>query len=369
MHSPRGLASRLMAAQLLVITTGALTLIVASVLVAPALFSEHLTRTGEDSPEVQQHAEQAFASSFAISLAVAMVASLTAAGLVSWFMVRRVARPVVALADAADAVAAGDYSVTVPAGGFGSELTRLSDAFDHMANRLAATDATRTSMLADLAHELRTPLATLEAYIDGMEDQVVPADGASYAVMRDQVARLRRLVVDLRESSAAEEHALGLVLTPLDANVIVRDSVAAAQPRYRSKGVQLQVRLPTEPAPIRADAERAQQVLSNLLDNALRYTPSGSRVEIEVLANGGTSVQILVSDNGEGIPPDEIEHIFERFRRVDPARAVSDGGGSGLGLTIARAIAEDHGGSLTAKSRGVGYGSCFTWTLPKNLIP
>jgi signal transduction histidine kinase len=358
-----------MAAQLLVITTGALTLIVASVLVAPALFSEHLTRTGEDSPEVQQHAEQAFASSFAISLAVAMVASLTAAGLVSWFMVRRVARPVVALADAADAVAAGDYSVTVPAGGFGSELTRLSDAFDHMANRLAATDATRTSMLADLAHELRTPLATLEAYIDGMEDQVVPADGASYAVMRDQVARLRRLVVDLRESSAAEEHALGLVLTPLDANVIVRDSVAAAQPRYRSKGVQLQVRLPTEPAPIRADAERAQQVLSNLLDNALRYTPSGSRVEIEVLANGGTSVQILVSDNGEGIPPDEIEHIFERFRRVDPARAVSDGGGSGLGLTIARAIAEDHGGSLTAQSSGVGHGSCFTWTLPKNHIP
>ena len=368
MHSPRGLASRLMAAQLLVITTGALTLVVASVLVAPALFSEHLTRTGEDSPEVQQHAEQAFASSFAISLAVAMVASLTAAGLVSWFMVRRVARPVVALADAADAVAAGDYSVTVPTGGFGSELTRLSDAFDHMANRLAATDATRTSMLADLAHELRTPLATLEAYIDGMEDQVVPADGASYAVMRDQVARLRRLVVDLRESSAAEEHALGLVLTPLDANVIVRDSVAAAQPRYQTKGVQLQVRLPTEPAPIRADAERAQQVLSNLLDNALRYTPSGGRVEIEVLSNGGTSVQILVSDNGEGVPPDEIEHIFERFRRVDPARAVSDGGGSGLGLTIARAIAEDHGGSLTAKSRGVGHGSCFTWTLPKNLI-
>ena len=171
MRPPRGLASRLMVAQLLVIATGALTLVVASVLVAPALFSEHLTRTGEESPQVQQHAEQAFASSFAISLAVAMVASLTAAGLVSWFMVRRVARPVVALADAADAVAGGDYSVTVPTGGFGSELTRLSSAFDHMATRLAATDATRTSMLADLAHELRTPLATLEAYIDGMEDQ------------------------------------------------------------------------------------------------------------------------------------------------------------------------------------------------------
>ena len=125
MRPPRGLASRLMVAQLLVIATGALTMVVASVLVAPALFSEHLTRTGEESPQVQEHAEEAFASSFAISLAVAMVASLTAAGMVSWFMVRRVARPVVALADAADAVAAGDYSVTVPTGGFGSELTRL----------------------------------------------------------------------------------------------------------------------------------------------------------------------------------------------------------------------------------------------------
>ncbi len=364
-HPPRGLASRLMAAQLLVIATGALTLVVAAVLIAPALFSEHLTRTGEESPQVKQHAEEAFASSFAISLAVALVASLTAAGLVSWFMVRRVALPVVALADAADAVAGGDYTVTVPAGGFGSELTRLSDAFDHMANRLAATDATRTSMLADLAHELRTPLATLEAYIDGMEDQVVATDSSSFAVMRDQVARLRRLVVDLRESAAAEEHALGLVLTPLDANVIVRDSVAAAQPSYQSKGVDLQAHTPTDPVLVRADAERAQQVLANLLDNALRHTPSEGRVTVEVRPGGGTSAQILISDSGGGIPADEVDHIFERFRRADPARTVSDGGGSGLGLTIARAIAEDHKGTLTAQSHGVGHGSCFTWTLPK----
>ncbi len=366
MRPPRGLASRLMVAQLLVIATGAFTLVVASVLVAPALFSEHLTRTGEESQQVQQHAEQAFASSFAISLAVAMVASLTAAGLVSWFMVRRVARPVVALADAADAVAGGDYSVTVPTGGFGSELTRLSTAFDHMATRLAATDATRTSMLADLAHELRTPLATLEAYIDGLEDNVVKTDSASYAVMRDQVARLRRLVVDLRETSAAEEHALNLVLNPQDANVIVRDAVAAAQPSYQSKGVQLEAHPAEEPVSVRADAERAQQVLANLLNNALRHTPPGGLVEVEIRSTMGTSVQILVTDSGEGIPADEIDHIFERFRRADPSRAASDGGGSGLGLTIARAIAEDHAGSLTAQSRGVGHGSCFTWTLPMN---
>jgi two-component system sensor histidine kinase BaeS len=107
-------------------------------------------------------------------------------------------------------------------------------------------------------------------------------------------------------------------------------------------------------------------VLANLLDNALRHTPAGGNVEVEVVSKVGTSVQILVSDCGEGIPADEIDHIFERFRRVDPARTVSDGGGSGLGLTIARAIAEDHGGSLTADSDGLSRGSQFTWTLPRS---
>ncbi len=367
MRRPSSLAARLMVAQLLVIATGALTLVVAAVLVAPTLFSEHLARTGEDSPMVQQHAEEAFASSFAISLALAMVAALTAAGLVSWFLVRRVAHPVVELADAADAVAAGDYTVRVPAGGFGSELTRLSDAFDHMANRLAATDATRTSMLADLAHELRTPLATLEAYIDGMEDHVVPSDAPSYAVMRDQVARLRRLAGDLKEAAAAEEHALGLVLTPLDPATITGDAVAAARPGYQNKGVDLELELPTSCPLVAADAERIQQVLANLLDNALRHTPAGGAVNVSIhdgRDGRDSAVTITITDNGDGIESDQLDDIFERFYRADPARAVHNGGGSGLGLTIARAIAEDHGGSLTASSAGVGQGSSFTLSLP-----
>lgn len=364
MRRPSSLAARLMLAQLLVIATGALTLVVAAVLVAPVLFSEHLARTGEDSPMVQQHAEEAFASSFAISLAVAMVAALTAAGLVSWFLVRRVAHPVVELADAADAVAAGDYAVRVPAGGFGSELTRLSDAFDHMANRLAATDATRTSMLADLAHELRTPLATLEAYIDGMEDHVVPSDAPSYAVMRDQVARLRRLAGDLKEAAAAEEHALGLVLTPADPVAIARNAVAAARPGYLNKGVALELQEPATCPLVAADAERIQQVLANLLDNALRHTPAGGRVTVSIDEGQDKSVGITVTDNGDGIDPAELDDIFERFYRGDPARAVDNGGGSGLGLTIARAIAEDHSGSLTAASQGIGTGSTFTLALP-----
>jgi two-component system, OmpR family, sensor histidine kinase BaeS len=357
-----GLAARLMTAQVLVIGVGALTLVVAAALVAPSLFNEHLARTGEDSPLVRHHAAQAFASSFAISLALALAAALTAAGIVSWFLVRRVAYPVAALADAADALAAGSYQVRAPAGGFGSELARLSAAFDHMAVQLADTDAARTRMLADLAHEVRTPLATLEAYIDGLEDGVVPAGAEAYQTMRDQVARLRRLAGDLREAAAAEEHALGLDLQTCEPAALVEAAVAAAGPRYQANGVQLAVAAPKAPA-VLADRVRIQQVLANLLDNSLRHTPAGGHTTVSV-AQGAGDVRISVTDDGAGIPADQLDAVFDRFYRVDPARAVTDSGGSGLGLTIARAIVTAHGGTLTATSPGPGRGATFTVTLP-----
>ena len=362
MARPARLATRLMTAQVLVIGVGAITLVVTAALVAPGLFHMHLARTGEDSPEVRHHAEQAFASSFAIALGLATVAALAAAGLVSWFLVRRIAQPVAQLADAADAVAAGRYTVAVPEAGFASELARLATAFDHMAQRLAETDASRTRLMADLAHEVRTPLATLEAYIDGMEDQVVPVSAESWTTMRGQVSRLRRLATDLREAAAAEEHALGLLLTPVDAGEVAAAAVAAAGPRYNAKGVALDLHAHPEPSTILADSERLQQVLANLLDNALRHTPPSGRVAVTVSGAGGR-VRLAVADDGEGIPADQLDAVFERFHRADPARVASDGG-SGLGLTIARAIVSDHGGTISAVSRGLGHGSTFTVDLP-----
>ena len=359
---PVGLAARLVTAQVLVIAVGAVTLLVTAVIVAPGLFHMHLARTGEDSPSVRHHAEQAFVSSFAIALGLATVAALAAAGLVSWFLVRRIADPVVQLADAADAVAAGRYAVTVPEAGFASELTRLGVAFEHMATRLARTDASRARLMADLAHEVRTPLATLEAYIDGMEDRVVPTSAASWATMRAQVARLRRLATDLREAAAAEEHALGLLLTPTDAGEVAAAAVAAAGPRYQAKGVHLDLQRGPGPATILADSERLQQVLANLLDNALRHTPTGGHVSLAAARNG-EQVRLAVADDGEGIPTDQLEAVFERFHRADPARAAGDAG-SGLGLTIARAIVTDHGGTIWATSDGRGHGSTFTIDLP-----
>lgn len=352
-----------MLAQGLVIGVGALTLIVSAFLVAPTLFHDHLARTGESSPMVLDHAEQAFTSSFVIALSVAAVTSLVAAGLVSWFLVRRVATPVEELAEAAHAVAAGDYDVEVPDAQFSAEFQELSTSFSHMAARLAETDATRTRLLADLAHELRTPLATLEAYIDGMEDGVVPERPESWATMRDQVDRLRRLSTDLKEVAAAEEHALGIVLRPMDLGASVAAAVAAAAPRYRAKGVVLASAGADLPAPVHGDVIRLQQVLANLLDNALRHTPVGGHVTVAVSVQSDRA-SVEVADDGDGLPPDQLEAVFSRFHRADPARVSADGSGSGLGLTIARAIVSDHGGTLTAESDGLGLGSTFTLTLP-----
>jgi signal transduction histidine kinase len=280
------------------------------------------------------HAQEAFLSSFFIALALALVAALTAAGLVSWFLVRRVSRPVAALADTADALAA----------------------------ELADADATRSRLLADLAHELRTPQATLEAYIDGLEDDGVPIGPESFQTMRDQVSRLRRLAADLRDA-ATDEHDPGLTLEPADPNQLADAAVAAAAPHYLAKDVDLALVTAAQAPTVLVDQVRIQQLLANLLDNALRHTPTGGHVTVSV-GPAPTGVNLRVTDDGEGIPADQLDAVFERFHRVDPSRTATDGSGSGLGLTIGRAIAAAHGGTLSATSAGPGQGATFTLALP-----
>ncbi len=363
MRPTGGLVRLLMTAQVLVIAVGALTLAATTGLVAPAVFRDHLARTGEASAAVRSHAEQAFASSFAISLTVATFASLVTAGLVSWVLLRRVARPVEQLADAADAVASGHYDVQVPGVAFGSELTRLTEAFRHMATRLADTEATRSKLLSDLAHELRTPLATLTAYVDGMEDGVVEIDPAAWETIRGQVGRLRRLANDVREVAAAEDASLELRMASTDPVALAKEAVATAGPAFDQREVRLSYDGPPSAPAVTADADRLGQVLANLLDNALRHTPTGGHVALLVRTDPG-HVVVSVRDDGAGLATSDLDAVFARFYRVDPARGGSDGGGSGLGLSIARAIARAHGGDLRAASDGLGLGSTFTLRLP-----
>ncbi|MDO8150412.1 cell wall metabolism sensor histidine kinase WalK [Isoptericola sp. b408] len=359
-----GLAVRLMLAQLLVITAGAVTLLGTAFLVAPGLFSDHLARAGAPDEETLGHVRSAFTDALGIALPVGALMALAAAGLVSWVLVRRLVRPIEQLADSADAIATGRGEVPVPVAAFSSEMRQLSDSFEQMARRLADVDSGRARLLADLAHELRTPLATLEAYLQGMQDGVVPLTDESWDTAQQQVDRLRRLSSDVREVAAAQEHALDLRREPLDMVESAASAVALVEPRAAAAGITVALVPPQVPtAEVLADRDRIGQVLGNLLDNAVRHTPPGGRVDVGV-TRGDDQVTVTVTDTGPGVPAEQLEAIFERFHRGDPSRT-ADGSGSGLGLTIARAVVVELGGQIEASSpQGTAGGARFTVRLP-----
>ena len=352
----QSLGGRLFAGQLLVIGVTFLALVITILLIAPGLFLYHLEMTGEDDAAVQMHAQEAFETAVGLALIAAAVVAIIAAVLLSWFLARRVSAPITELAAAAESVADGRYDVTLPDSGFGTELHTLSTSFQEMADALASTDAARSRLLSDLSHEIRTPLATLEAHIDGLEDGHVRPDAATFEVMRGQVHRLNRLASDVKLAAAAQEHALDLHPTSVDLKELVDSACTLFAPRYRDKGVAL-TNACTHGWTVVVDPDRMQQVLANLLDNALRHTPRGG--EVRVSCSPG---EICVQDTGEGIAAEDLERVFDRFQRLDAAR--TDRLGSGLGLTIARAIVAEHGGTLTAASDGPGKGSVFAIRLP-----
>lgn len=360
-----GLATRLMTAQIIVIAVGAVTLLTTAALAAPILFHDHLAQADLVDPAVIAHAEQAFNSAFLLALVLGAAASLAAAGLMSWFLVRRVTPPLQRLAQAAESVANGNYQVEIPDDAFGSELQSLSRSFTKMSHRLEEIDKSRTRMLNDLAHEIRTPLATLEVFVDGMEDEVVPIEEQTYVVLHRQIARLRRLASDVRDAANASEHALGLHTGPVDLRHELELAAELARPQFQAKGITLTSTYQSTATTIAADEQRLQQVLTNVLSNALRHTPTGGSVSINA-SDEGDNVLIQVADTGDGIPPEELDDIFERFYRHDPSRTDDDQArGSGLGLTIARAITIEHGGSITAASAGLGHGTTITICLPR----
>ena len=363
-----GLAGRLFAAQILVVFAGGVTLALIAAAVGPAIFRDHLRQvSGHVDVETRQHVEQAYASASAVSLTVALAAALVAALAVSAYLARRVARPIGQLAAAAADVTEGHYGARVTVSGLGREFDTVAGAFNAMAVRLAEVEATRRRLLADLGHEMRTPLATIEAYVDAAEDGVAVEGEETWTVLRTETNRLRRLAEDIVAVSRAEEHQLDLHPRRVAVAELVGAAVAAARPRYVAKGVALSERIDVAAGDVDADIERMGQVMANLLDNALRHTPSGGQVTVEVNRDLG-EVRVVVADTGEGIRPDHLPHVFERFYRADAARD-RDRGGSGIGLAIVRAIVVEHGGRVSAASEGPGAGATFTVTLPRSGFP
>ncbi|HEX6255953.1 MAG TPA: ATP-binding protein [Euzebyales bacterium] len=358
-----GLTRRLLAAHAVVIAVGATTLAAVAVLAGPSLFRSHVRAAlGPLSDSAAAHLDEAFARALLLSLGVAVLTAAVTALTVSWVVARRIARPVSRLADSAGRVAAGDYHTRVPVPSPDDELAHVTRSFNRMATVLEDSETTRRRLLADLAHELRTPLATLEGYVEGLDDGVVAAEPATWRTLADALARLRRLVDDLGVVSRAEQHPPDLELQQVGPGELVHQAVAAAQPLAQRRGVRLHADVTGRTAAVLVDVDRMGEALHNLLDNAVRHTGHGGDVTVTTDVDGGW-VELVVADDGEGIDAADLPHVFERFYRADAARG-DHHGGSGIGLTIVDAIVRAHGGSVHADSRGRGTGARFTIRLP-----
>ena len=358
-----GLTRRLLAAHAVVIAVGATTLTVVAVLAGPSLFRSHVRAAlGPLSASAAAHLDEAFVRTLLLSLGVAVLAAAITALAASWYVARRIARPVRRLADSAGQIAAGDYHTRVPVPPVDDELAQVTRSFNHMAAALEDTETTRRRLLADLAHELRTPLATLEGYIEGLDDGVVAAEPATWQTLAHALGRLGRLVDDLAVVSRVEGLPSDLQLQQITPGELVRQAVAAARPLAQRRGVRLHGDVTGRPATVLADVDRIGEALHNLLDNAIRHTAPGGDVTVTTDIDGAW-VELVVADDGEGIDAADLPHVFERFYRADAARGDHDAG-SGIGLTIVDAIVRAHRGDVHADSRGRGTGARFTIRLP-----
>jgi len=268
--------------------------------------------------------------------------------------VRRMTRPLNNLIDAARRIESGDYSAQVPEWG-SQDLRSVARAFNSMSARLKAMDEQRRSFLADVTHELRTPLSVIRGQAEAISDGVYPADAAHLAPILDATATLDRLVDDLRTLVLTDAGNLVLHKEPTDIGALVHDTVESFGPQAQSAGVSLTVEVDDKIPTVEVDPARIRQVIGNLLSNAIRHTPSGGSVKVAVNSTG-SQVTITVIDTGEGIPPDLQPHVFERFVKGPNST------GSGLGLAIAREIVTAHSGRIDVSSSPSG--TTLTVALP-----
>ena len=275
--------------------------------------------------------------------------SLVAALIISLILARLIGRPLETLTRAVRRMGAGDLKQRVPEEG-SAETVELARSFNAMAASLDNSQRLRQQMVADVAHELRTPLANIRGYLEAIEDGVVEADEATLRTLRDEAAHLNRLVDDLQELAQAEAGNLRLDRGPVAPAMLIARATDAVRARAADRGIALTVDAPDDLPAVVADPQRITQVLHNLLTNALTHTPAGGAITVEARAEPVGMVAIGVADTGVGIAPEDLPHVFERFYRADSSRS-RETGGSGLGLTIARRIVESHGGRDRRRQR------------------
>jgi signal transduction histidine kinase len=280
--------------------------------------------------------------------------------LLTFLLSRRMMSPVGVLATAARRLGHGDLSQRVRLQGEG-EVASLAEAFNSMAVDLEYAEQLRRNMVADVAHELRTPLSNIQGYLEAIRDGMVEPDAAAIRSLNEETSLLSRLVNELQELSLAEAGELKLVYQAEDIANLVRQAVTPWQPQLTAGEISLSVELPDDLPLVNIDWQRVNEVLHNILENAVAHTHRGGTIKVTA-HHKGKWVEVSVSDTGEGIPAEDLPHIFERFYRVDKSRTRATGG-SGLGLTIAKRLVEAHGGTIAVQSK-LGEGSRFSFTLP-----
>lgn len=369
--------ARLLTAQLLVIGLGAVTMLVLMELLAPSFFSNDVQRMNDMmvdpdmmgnmmgssspgflTPGVEAGLQDAFDSAFrralAISLAVAGVGAMAVSGFATW----RILSPLQAVSRSTRRLAEGAYDQRIepPAE---PELAALANDVNALAGALHSTEQRRIRLISEVAHELRTPLSTIEGYIEGLLDGVFQPTEEIYAASGREVRRLKRLADDLSELSRAEEGTQPLTLESVDLVSLANLVAGNLETQARAKGIDLTVAGPSTPIILDIDRDRITQVLTNIVGNALTYTDPGGRITVAIRTRASSAI-VEVADTGRGLTADQLSAVFERFYRANHTGP----GGSGIGLTISLAITRRHGGDITAASPGPGEGSTFTVTLP-----
>jgi signal transduction histidine kinase len=278
----------------------------------------------------------------------------------AFILSRRTLAPVKALTVASERLGRGDFSQRVQIKDKG-EMGELARTFNSMAGDLERAEKLRQNMVADIAHELRTPLSNIQGYMEALRDGVMKPDAKTIRSLYEEASLLSRLVDDLQELSLAEAGELKLACQSEDIGELIRQAAAAVEAQERTKELSLSVELPEKLPPVNIDSRRIGEVLRNLLENAVAHTGKGDTITVAA-RQLGKWVEVSVSDTGEGIPAKDLPNIFERFYRVDKSRTRATGG-SGLGLTIARRLVEAHGGKIEVQSEP-GKGSRFAFTVP-----
>ena len=370
------LAWKVFLSYVLVVLVGAIILITAASLSVPAAFERHMASMNEimnnanamgNNQQMQSELFSQYTTAVYEAVTYAALAALIAAILASFFISRQVVTPMLHMMSLSQRIAEGEYQerLALPGGQQADqtdELGQLALRFNQMADKLEKTETMRRQLIGDVTHELRTPLTAVKGYLEGLMDGVLPADPETYEQIHSEIDRLQRLVNDLQELSRVEAGAFQLNLAPVPPERLIERIQSTLGRQFEDKNIQLVTDVETGLPNLFVDKDRIIQVLTNLAGNALQYTPNGGKVSISVRREK-SEILFAVKDTGIGISTEQLTFIFNRFYRTDKSRNRASGG-SGIGLTIAKALVQAHQGKIWAESNGEGKGSTFSFLIP-----